>query len=41
VAMRRCELRYCEDGPAGPTAADTRISMLADLLRLDSPWQRT
>lgn len=34
VAMRRCELRYCQTNDAGPGAADTRIGMLADLLGL-------
>ena len=34
VAMRRCELRYCGTGNAGPVAADLRIGMLADLLGL-------
>jgi hypothetical protein len=39
VAMRRCELRYCEGGKAGPMAAEARISMLADLLALNgSAW---
>jgi hypothetical protein len=36
VALRRHQLRYCEDGEAGPVAADTRIAMLADLLGLTS-----
>jgi Sulfotransferase family len=39
VALRRCELRYCDLGEAGPVAADTRIAMLADLLSLHSSWQ--
>ncbi len=36
VALRQCELRYCDIGDAGPVAADTRIGMLADLLGLTS-----
>jgi len=36
VALRRHQLRYCEDGEDGPVAADTRIAMLADLLGLTS-----
>jgi hypothetical protein len=36
VALRRCELRYCDTGDAGPIAAETRLSMLADLLGLTS-----
>ena len=39
VAMRRCELRYCETGDAGPVVADLRIGMLADLLGLAPSWQ--
>lgn len=39
VAMRRCELRYCESSQPGPVAADARIGMLADLLGLN-PGQR-
>jgi hypothetical protein len=38
VAMRRCELRYCENTEDGPVAADTRMGMLADLLGLRSSW---
>ena len=34
VAMRRCDLRYCGTGEAGPVAAELRIAMLADLLEL-------
>lgn len=36
VALRRCELRYCDAGDAGPVAADSRIGMFADLLGLTS-----
>jgi hypothetical protein len=36
VALRRCELRYCDAGDTGQVAADTRIGMLADLLGLTS-----
>lgn len=41
VALRRCELRYCETHEAGPLAADTRIGMLADLIGLRPSWQQT
>lgn len=41
VAMRRCELRYCDTGQAGPVVADLRIDMLADLLALTPSWQVT
>lgn len=40
VALRRCELRYCDGTGAGSVAADTRIGMLADLLGLTS-WDRS
>jgi hypothetical protein len=40
VAMRRCDLRYCDSGKAGPFAAQTRTAMMADLLSLSS-WERT
>jgi Sulfotransferase family len=39
VAMRRCELRYCETGEAEPVAADLRIGMLAELLGIAPSWQ--
>jgi Sulfotransferase family len=39
VVLRRCELRYCDLGEAGPVAADMRIAMLADLLGLQSTQQ--
>jgi hypothetical protein len=39
VAMRHCDLRYCEASQTGPVNADTRLGMLADLLGLDSSWQ--
>jgi Sulfotransferase family len=38
VALRRCELRYCDTGDAGPAAADARIGMFANLLGVAS-WQ--
>jgi len=38
VALRRCELRYCDTGDAGPAAADARIGMFANLLGISS-WQ--
>jgi Sulfotransferase family len=34
VALRRNDLRYCEDEEAGPIIAETRAGMLADLLGL-------
>jgi hypothetical protein len=39
VALRRHQLRYLEQGESAPTAADTRLGMLADLLGLTS-WGR-
>jgi len=42
VALRRCELRYCdadESGQGGPVAADARIGMLSELLGLGSSRQ--
>lgn len=36
VALRHHMLRYCDEGDAGPLIADTRTSMLADLLGLTS-----
>jgi len=39
VAMRRCDLRYCDTGEAGPVLADLRIGMLADLLGLTPSWR--
>jgi hypothetical protein len=39
VAMRRCDLRYCEGSESGALAAESRISMLAELLDLPgSAW---
>jgi hypothetical protein len=38
VAMRRCELRYCDTGEAGPVVADLRIGMVADLLGIAPSW---
>jgi len=40
VAIRRCELRYCDANEAGPVAADTRIAMLSDLISLGSARRR-
>jgi hypothetical protein len=40
VALRSCQLRYCDTGDSHPLATDRRISMLADLLGL-TPWQAT
>jgi hypothetical protein len=39
VAMRRCELRYCDSGESDPVVADARIAMLAELLGLMPSWQ--
>jgi hypothetical protein len=39
VAMRRCDLRYCDTGEAGLVAADLRIGMLAEMLGLPPWWQ--
>jgi len=36
VALRRNQLRYCEEEEVGPTIAETRAAMLADLLGLAS-----
>jgi hypothetical protein len=34
AALRRCDLRYCDYGDTDVTIADSRLSMLADLLGL-------
>lgn len=34
VALRACQLRYCDSDEGGPLAFDARISILADLLAL-------
>jgi hypothetical protein len=39
VAVRRCDLRYCDPGEEGPFDAQVRIGMLADLLSLSS-WRQ-
>jgi hypothetical protein len=39
VAMRRCDLRYCDSGEAGPLATDLRVGMLAEMLGLPPWWQ--
>jgi hypothetical protein len=36
VALRSCELRYCDNGETTPLAADTRIGILSQLLGLSS-----
>jgi protein-tyrosine sulfotransferase len=36
VALRTCELRYCDNGETTPTAADDRIGILSHLLGLPS-----
>jgi hypothetical protein len=41
VAMRRCELRYCDTGEAGQVITDLRIGMLADLLGIAPSWRAT
>jgi len=38
VALRSCELRYCDNGTATPLAADTRIAIVGQLLGLAS-WR--
>jgi hypothetical protein len=38
VALRSCELRYCDNGETTALAADTRIALLGRLLGLSS-WQ--
>jgi hypothetical protein len=38
VALRSCELRYCDNGEVTPLAADARIAILGRLLGLSS-WQ--
>jgi hypothetical protein len=38
VALRSCELRYCDNGEATPLAADSRIGILASLLGVAS-WE--
>jgi hypothetical protein len=36
VAMRRCELRYCDTGESGSVAATSRMDMIAEFLGLTS-----
>ena len=38
VALRSCELRYCDNGEATPVAADTRLGIVGRILGLAS-WQ--
>jgi hypothetical protein len=38
VALRSCDLRYCDNGETTPLAADARIAILGQLLGLSS-WQ--
>jgi hypothetical protein len=38
VALRSCDLRYCDNGETTPPAADARIGILGQLLGLSS-WQ--
>jgi hypothetical protein len=38
VALRSCELRYCDNGTTTPLAADARLGILGGLLGLSS-WQ--
>jgi hypothetical protein len=37
VALRRCDLRYCDSSDTGPVAADIRIGMLSEMVELASP----
>jgi Sulfotransferase family len=39
VAMRTCQLRYCDNGEPSPLAADTRVGILSQLLGLPT-WTR-
>jgi hypothetical protein len=39
VALRRCDLRYCDARESSPLMADARIGMLADLIGPGTPWQ--
>jgi hypothetical protein len=46
VAMRRCELRYCDadegdTADSGPVLAELRLGMLAELLGIAPSWQAT
>jgi hypothetical protein len=36
VALRACQLRYCDGDEPGPTASETRIALLARLVALTS-----
>ena len=38
VALRSCDLRYCDNGETTPVTADARIGILGQLLGLSS-WQ--
>jgi hypothetical protein len=38
VALRSCDLRYCDNGETAPLTADARIEILGQLLGLSS-WQ--
>jgi hypothetical protein len=38
VAVRSCELRYCDNGEPAPRAVDSRIAILGELLGL-AAWQ--
>lgn len=39
VALRHCDLRYCDTGEGGPVLGSVRLDMLAELLRLTPPWR--
>ena len=39
VAMRRCDLRYCDSDGDGPVLANIRLDMLAELLGVASRWE--
>jgi hypothetical protein len=39
VALRRCDLRYCDSDDDGPVLANIRLDMLAELLGVASRWE--
>jgi sulfotransferase family protein len=39
VALRRCDLRYCDEGDGNPVLAGIRLDMLAGLLGVASRWE--
>jgi hypothetical protein len=38
VALRSCDLRYCDNNQTTPLAADTRMAVIGELLGLTA-WQ--